>query len=81
MEREARANEGGSGVRETRGVGITRGARCGGVTTKGMKRGFNAEAALATASLGGCFFGGGESEGSEWGQEGGVVGSPGVGAG
>lgn len=65
MEREARADERGGGVGETRDVGITRRARGGVVTTEGVQRGFDAEAAFATATLGGGFFSGGEGEGAE----------------
>lgn len=74
MERKTGANEGGSGVRETRGVRVTSGAGGVGVTTEGVERGFDAEAAFASAALGGGFFGGGESESTERDEEGGVVG-------
>lgn len=36
VEREARADEGGGGVGEARGVGVTRGARGGGVSPEGV---------------------------------------------
>lgn len=65
MERETGANKSGSGVRETRSVGVTSGPRGIGVTTEGVEWGFDAESPFASAALGGCFFGGGESHGAK----------------
>lgn len=78
MEIEAVAGESRDGFRKFRGVRVLvgRGGRARGLwlrwwlvllllMAEGGERGFNPEASLALAPLGGCFFGGGEGEEAE----------------
>lgn len=67
VEAEARADEGGGGVRKARGVGVA-GRALVGWRTNGVERRLDAETALPSTTLGGGFFGGGERVGTGLGE-------------